>query len=315
MRFIIALLCVCMLLPACAGYQSQKPQSTINIAPVMESTPITDGISLKRKVAIGRFTNETRLASSMLNEGSGVKEAMSRAAADIMMAKLTKTDRFILIERQDSLALKQAASVDNIRQYSIPADYIILGSISEFGRNTSGNVGLLDRTKKQSAYAKVTIRIVDTHNGRVIFGEEGSGEAYSETGTVMGMGSHAGYDETLTDKAIDAAISSVIQSVINKLNDNPWRSYLLSKEGDSYFISGGSLQNIKIGDTFKVYQRGKTVKNPQTGTMIELPGTQVAQIKVVSLIPGDPVTELSVCNVVEGSINAESFDNLYISDK
>ncbi len=201
MRYIMAVFCVCMLLSSCASYQSQQPQTTIPIAPVIESPTLTEGISLKRKVAIGRFTNETRIASSFLNEGSGVKEAMSRAAADIMMAKLSKTNRFILIERQDSLALKQAAIVDNIQQYRIPADYIILGSISEFGRNTTGNVGLVDRTKKQSAYAKVTIRIVDTHNGRVIFGEEGSGEAYSETGTVMGMGFHSGYDDTLTDKA------------------------------------------------------------------------------------------------------------------
>jgi hypothetical protein len=240
---------------------------------------------------------------------------MSKAATDILTAKLAMTNRYLLIERQDDMAISNEQQIANIQNYKIPADYLILGSISEFGRNTSGNVGLIDRTKKQTAYAKVTVRLVDTRNGIIIFGQEGSGEASSEVGTVLGMGSQAGYDESLTDKAIDAAISSVIQDLINKLAHDPWRSYVLNIEGDDVYISGGAKQGIKIGDTFKVYKRGKQVVNPQTQIPIELPGTQIATIQITQTIPGEDLTELSIAKVLQGSISALDLASLYISDK
>lgn len=304
-----------LLLSGCAGFKKEEPQATLAIQPA-DQKPVEDAvIHLKKKVAIGRFTNETRLANSFLNEGSGSRERMSKAATDILSAKLAMSKRFILIERADTLAISNERQISNIQSYKIPADYLVLGSISEFGRNTSGEVGLIDRTKKQTAYAKVTLRIVDTRSGMIIFGEEGSGEASSEVGTVLGMGSQAGYDETLSDKAIDAAIGAVIQSLINKLSQDPWRSYVLSKEGDSVYISGGAMQGIAVGDEFVVYQRGKLVTNPQMGVQVELPGTEIARIRVTQLIPGEVLTELSLAQVISGGIPESELDNLYISDK
>lgn len=313
--FLIALIAVSLALAGCAGFQ--KEQSTTVAASGVETLeePSSEEFSLKKKIAVGRFTNDTRMASSFLTEGSDAGEKLSRAAADILSSKLSKTNRFLLIERQDSLVINNEQRVSNIQSYRIPADYMILGSISEFGRNTSGNVGLVDRTKKQTAYAKVTLRIVDTRTGMVIFGEEGSGEAYSEVGTVLGMGSQAGYDDTLTDKAIDAAISAVIQNLINKLSHDPWISYILSVENDVLFISGGALQGIKVNDEFNVFQRGKSVLNPQTNVPIELPGTQVARIRITDVIPGSELTELSVARIIDGAIPGEDLGNYYISDK
>ncbi|MDY0151526.1 MAG: CsgG/HfaB family protein [Candidatus Cloacimonas sp.] len=313
-RFIIGLTAGLLIVSGCANFQNQQTSQTLSITP--ETPPyVVDGvIKLKKKVAIGRFTNESRLANSFLNEGSDAPDKMSRAASDILTAKLAKSNRYILIERQDSVAIGHEQRISNIKSYNIPADYLILGSISEFGRSNSGNVGLIDRTKKQTAYAKVTLRMVDTHTGLVIFGEEGSGEAASEVGTVLGMGSQAGFDESLTDKAIDAAISSVIQGLMNRLADDPWRSYVLSMEGKEVYISGGKRQGIRAGKVFKVYLRGKQVTNPQSKIPIELPGTIIAYIKVIETIPGEDLTELSKAQIVQGSISADQLPNIYISD-
>lgn len=313
--YICALLACILLLGACARIQKEEPQATLAITPENATKAVDEVITLKRKVAIGRFTNESRLANSFLNEGSGTKERMSRAATDILSAKLASTKRFLLIERVDDVAISNEQQISNIESYKIPADYLILGSISEFGRKTTGDVGLIDRTKKQTATAKVTLRIVDTRTGMIIFGEEGSGEASSEVGTVLGMGSTAGYDDTLTDKAIDAAISSVLQNLINKLSNDPWRSYVLSLEGNEVIISGGAMQGIKTGDTYKVYQRGKRVLNPQTNIPIELPGKQIGTIRIDQLVPGTELTEVSRATVMSGNLNGINATELYISDK
>lgn len=316
MKIRLVFLSLCLLIfSGCANFQSTESTQTLSIAPQNITPVVDDAVNLKKKVAISSFTNETRMANSFLNQGSDVKEGLSKAATDILTAKLAATNRFILIERNDNMALSNENTIFNIENYNIPADYLIIGSISEFGRNTSGNVGLIDRTKKQTAYAKVTMRIVETRTGMVIFGEEGTGEASSEVGTVLGMGSRASYDESLTDKAIDAAISSVIQNLINKLAKDPWKSYILSVEDSNIFISGGELQGIKIGDEFHVYQRGNTVINPQTNIPIELPGTRIATIKIEETITGTELTEISKATLISGEITSEKLTDLYISDK
>ncbi len=304
-----------LVLTGCATLQEEQNTTIVQSSTLQAQEPSPEAQILKKKIAVGRFTNDTRMANSFLTEGDDNPEKLSRAATDILSTKLVQSNRFLIIERQDSLAINAELRVSNIDSYRIPADYLILGSISEFGRNTSGNVGLIDRTKKQTAYAKVNLRIVDTRTGMVIFGEEGTGEATNEVGSVLGMGSQAGYDDTLTDKAIDAAISSVINNLINKLNNDPWISYILSVDNDRLFISGGALQGIKTGDSFTIYQRGKTVTNPQTNVPIELPGTAVAKIVIMDVIPGSELTEISVAKFVEGSIISSDLTNYYISNK
>lgn len=315
MKYLFFILAIPLLLiSACARNQAPALETVTNLTPPSSAPLLDDNFHLKKKIAVGRFTNETRLANSFLSEGSDTPQRISKAANDILSAKLASTKRFILIERQDDLAIDKEQKISNIESYKIPADYLILGSISEFGRKNTGNVGLIDRTKKQTAFAKVSLRIVDTRTGRVIFAQEGAGEASSETATTLGMGSQAGFDETLTDKAIDAAIGSVIQNLVYKLAGDPWRSYILEKKAGQMFIAGGALQGIREGDIFSVYQRGNAVINPQTKVPVELPGTKVATVKVIQLIPGDEINEISVVELIDGKIELP-LDELYLTEK
>ena len=62
----------------------------------------------------------------------------------------------------------------------------------------------------------------------------------------------------------------------------PWKSYILSYDADGMIIAGGAKQGVKPGNVFQVFQRGKKVKNPQTGMNMELPGRQIGTVTVVS---------------------------------
>ncbi|MBI5726408.1 MAG: curli production assembly protein CsgG, partial [Ignavibacteriales bacterium] len=234
---------------------------------------------------------------------------------DIFAAKLTATEKFIMLERIDLTHLNKEKEMNALSSLNIPADYLILGSVSEFGRKTTSEVGVFSRTKKQTAYAKVNVRLVDVLTGQIIYSEEGEGEAYSEAGTVMGVGSTADYDATLNDKVISAAIAKLVNNISEKLLDKAWKSYLLSFEQGSYIIAGGTLQGIKENDVFVVYKRGKKVNNPQTGIQIELPGIKVGRIKVTALIKGEVDSELSLCSKVSGELPESDFTEYYIQEK
>jgi curli biogenesis system outer membrane secretion channel CsgG len=268
---------------------------------------------LKHKVAIARFSNETKYGQGFFYDQND--DRLGKQAMDIFSAKLSATDKFILLERVDLSHLNKEKEMAKLEELHIPADYLILGSITEFGRKTTSDVGIFSRSKKQTAYAKVSVRLVDIHTSQIMYSEEGSGEAFSEAETVLGAGTTAEYDATLNDKVISAAIAKLVNNISENLLERPWRSYILSCEENNFIIAGGKLQGIKEGNIFTVYKRGQKINNPQTGIPIELPGKEVGMLKVQSLIPGDATTELSVCTKESGEVPVTNFTEYYIQEK
>ena len=89
--------------------------------------------TIKRKVAIGRFSNETQYAKGMFYDREN--DPMRKQALDILSSKLAASGKFILLEREDLDILVEEAGPD---MKKIGADYIILGAVTEFGRKTEG---------------------------------------------------------------------------------------------------------------------------------------------------------------------------------
>jgi curli biogenesis system outer membrane secretion channel CsgG len=307
------LLCSLLFIQACVTVKPPETVSVPNQTPQISPVLNNQERSLKRKVAIARFSNETKYGQGFFYDKND--DRLGKQAMDIFSSKLTATNKFILLERNDLAYLNQEKEIAKISDANIPADYLILGSVNEFGRKTTSDVGLFSRTKKQTAYAKVSVRLVDVRTSQVLYSEEGEGESYSEAGTVLGVGNTADYDATLNDKVISAAISKLVSNISEKLLNKPWRSYILSYAEGNYIISGGELQGLKGGDSFTVFKRGQKVDNPQTGIPVELPGKAVAELKVTSLIPGEVTTELSVCSKISGELPTENFLDYYIQEK
>lgn len=94
---------------------------------------------------------------------------MRKQALDILSTKLAASGKFILLERED-LEILVAEAGPEMNQ--IGADYIILGSITEFGRKTEGEQKVFSSTKKQTVEAAVSIRLVEVSTGLIIHSEE-----------------------------------------------------------------------------------------------------------------------------------------------
>lgn len=266
--------------------------------------------TIKRKVAIGRFSNETQYAKGLFYDKEN--DPMRKQALDILSSKLASSGKFILLEREDLDVLVSEAGAE---MNKIGADYIILGSITEFGRKTEGEQKVFSQSKTQTVEAGVSIRLVEAATGLIIYSDEAKGYAETTTKQTLGLGGSAGYDATLSDKAISAALSQLVENIINKCMDKPWRSYILSVDDGSYIISGGASQGLVVGDSFNVYKKGKTVTNPQTGLKVELPGTKLGKVTVASSFGETPETELSFCTYEGEAIDAENLANYYIMDK
>lgn len=270
---------------------------------------VQDSAFLKRTVAIARFTNETVSGTTFLIDKSGDK--LGKQASDILTARLAATGRFLMFERTDSDEVQAEKLIAGMEDQGVSVDYLILGSVSEFGRSVESESGVFSRSKTQKAYAKVNVRLVEVSTGRIIYSEEGAGEAFSEMKKTLGVGGSAGYDQSLTDKAISASISKLVSSLVENLTKAPWKSYIVAEDNGSYIMVGGESQGISAGDRFAVYQRGRQVKNPQTGAKIELPGKKVATVVIETSFGEDSFSEVSLVSVIDGSIGSD-FSQYYI---
>ncbi len=273
-----------------------------------------DEMVLKRKVAIGRFSNETQYAKGIFYDKEN--DPMSKQALDILSSKLASSGKFLLLERNDLNALLEECQKGENVASTIGADYMIIGSITEFGRKNTGKNGVFSSQKTQTVEASVAIRLVDVSTGLIIYSDEGKGSAELTTKTTMGVGGSSSYDATLSDKAISEAIGQLVENIINKCTNSPWKTYFLSVDNDGVLIAGGASQGIKEGMTFAVKTVGKKVKNPQTGIMITLPGKSVGEAKVLTTGGDTPETEYSFVELNSSvTIDANNMSNYIIEAK
>lgn len=283
------------------------------VEPVQSNISASNEKVIKRKVAIGRFSNETQYAKGIFYDKEN--DPMGKQALDILSAKLAASGKFMLLERSDLATLLEEAKKGDNSLATVGADYMIIGSITEFGRKNTGKSGVFSTTKTQTVEAAVVIRLVDVSTGLIIYSDEAKGTADLTTKTTMGVGGRADYDATLSDKAISEAIGQLVENIINKCTDKPWRTYFLSYDNEAVLIGGGASQGVDVGATFNIKTKGKSVKNPQTGLMIELPGKTIGTVKVIATGGDTPETEYSFVEVSPSTtIDTEKLGEYFIEE-
>lgn len=287
-------------------------QKVVQVEPQVIEVKEPEAQGLKRKVAIARFSNETQYAKGIFYDKDN--DPITNQALDILTTKLASSNKFILLERQEMDKIMEEYRLSENEGQKVGADYLIIGSVTEFGRKNVGDVNAFSRSKTQTVQAGVSLRLVDVSTGQIIYSEEAKGEAETTNKTVMGLGERTDYDATLSDKAISVAISKLVENIINNCMDRPWKSYFLTYDQDGILISGGASQGIKMNDVFEVVEKGKSVKNPQTGMMVELPGKTVGKVKIMYMGGENPQSEFSMVSFVEGAIDGSSLDRYYIKE-
>lgn len=277
------------------------------------SQNLSSDLNLKRKVAISRFSNETQSGMTFLVDDSG--DRLGKQASDILSARLTSTGKFIMFERVDKDEVDAEQIISGMKDDGIiGVDYLIVGSVSEFGRSTDSETKVFKRTFNQRAFAKVNVRLIDVDSGRIVFSQEGAGEAVSTTESKPFRAQSAGFDQSLTDKAISQAISSMVSNLVEKLTNKPWKSFILDKDGNDYIIAGGSGQGLESGMELFVFSKGRKIKNPQTGGVMELPGKKIGTLRVNYSIGEDDFSEISFASLITGELG-DKYDQYYISDR
>ncbi len=263
-----------------------------------EDTPsIIESNGLKHRIAIAEFVDKSGYGSNLF----GVIDDLGSQASDILNSHLIKTGDFIVLERNKLQDLKTENKLKGENDSFIGVTALIYGSVTEFGTKTEIQDAGISKSKVQTAHAKVTIRMVDPSTGVAFYSEFGEANAEKSVNQTFGFGSKAGYDATLSDKALNGAITKLVGNMLMTLKSRPWKAPIIEIDDSGVYIAAGKRSGIQIGDVLNVIAPGKSITNKATGAKIELPGTKMGKVKVVSQFGTDPLNEGSLCQIIEGS--------------
>lgn len=292
--------------------QKEAPQSVVaqktaqaSVAAAAPAQP-----TLKRKIALGRITNETSYGQSLLRDRQD--DPLGKQVTDLMSKALTESGAYLVFERPDIGRLQAESQLMNSKLNLVGVDTLVIGSLTEFGRKTVGESGFVSSSKRQVAFAKVDIRMVDVNTGQVVFATSGAGEASTETASTFGFGSQASYDGTLNDNAIRQAVAQAVGKLSVEMAARPWQTSILKAEGNRVFLGGGKSQGLRPGMQFAVMTAGEQIKSPQTGAIVTLPGQKVAVVRIDALFGDSELNEGAVASLTSGSLAGQKPEQLLI---
>jgi curli biogenesis system outer membrane secretion channel CsgG len=190
------------------------------------------------------------------------------------------------------------------------ADLTLMGDIVVFGRDdrrvggfagggvpgAAAVVGGYKATGK--AVVVLDYRIVDVETSEVIASGEARGESKRTSagggagfwagGVIAGGGvnmTSSNFGETIIGEATMDAVDKLALDVRNvSLNggaesrENDLDALVADVSGDSITINAGAGAGLRVGQTFTVYHKGKVIKDPATGEVLDVQTTPLGQL-------------------------------------
>lgn len=177
---------------------------------------------VRSPLMVGKFDNHSNYMRGIFSDGP---DKLSSQAKTVLISHLQQTGRFSVMDRSNMEELAGEAKFKGKTQKIKGADYIITGDVAEFGRKDVGDqqlFGVLGSGKKQVAYAKVTLNVVDVMTSEVVYSASGAGEYVLSSREVLGFGGRSGYDSTLNGKVLDLAMREGVDRLVEGLEQGLW---------------------------------------------------------------------------------------------
>lgn len=194
-------------------------------------------------------------------------------------------------------------------------DAVIIGSITQFGRDDkgtnigagalggiTGRFGIGGVSKSQSkAIVGISARLVSTETSEILSVAEGKGESTRSGTSIIGAGGGnaalggAGYDMTsknFAESILGEATNSAVQSLSAQLDHNaaslPTKK--LKVEGlvadstnGTLVLNVGARAGVKAGDRLEIRRVTREIKDPATGKVIRRIEDKIGEVAVTDV--------------------------------
>lgn len=192
------------------------------------------------------------------------------------------------------------------------ADLTLMGDIVVFGRDdrrvggvaggAAGGAGAIVGGYKQDNKAVVVLdyRLVDMETSEVVAAGEARGESKRSSkgfgaGLLAGGVGLGGAVDMSSSNFGETIIGEATMDAVNKLaehlqtvgltggaegRENDLNALVADVSGSTLTINAGSAAGLAVGQTFTVYQKGKEIKDPSTGEVLDVQTTPIGQLTI-----------------------------------
>ena len=241
-----------------------------------------------------------------------INSELSKAATDLMINALIKTESFRVFER---IKLDAILEEQDFQVYSgrvdpstavkigkmLGVDLIVTGSVTSIIYQKSGGIKLGPVSlKKSSASVTMTVRAINVTTGEIIFSEVKKGTT-SKSGVSIRIPMAGGFglsSESVTDifsaiedvcqqTAVEFAAKAKIDTAI--ASSLPLESYVVQVESTSsgeitkVYIKLGENSGIAVGDEIKIFQEGEVILDPKTQEVLDRELILIAQARIIQV--------------------------------
>lgn len=175
-------------------------------------------------LAVGKFDNRSGYLRGLFSDGT---DRLGSQAKTVLLGHLQETGRFFVVDRDNLNETAFEARVKGQPQALRPADFAITGDVTEFGRKEVGDrqlFGILGSGRKQVAYSRVVLNVVDVLTSDIVYSVQGAGQYALSSREVLGFGGAAGYDSTLNGKVLDLAVREAVDRLVEGLEQGRWKA-------------------------------------------------------------------------------------------
>jgi len=261
------------------------------------------------------MTSVQAVFGTQMNIGQGIQAMLTKRVAE--GGKFTIVERRKvnnIMKEQDFAASNRVKQGSGARVGQIRgADLTLMGDIVAFGRDdrkTSAGAGAFvpgagggaigGYKADGKAVVVLNYRIVDAETSEVV----GSGEARGESkrtskcfgaamfagGVLAGGGvnmTSSNFAETIIGEAIMDAVNKLAEN-INSANlnggaegrENDLDAKVADVNGTSITINAGTAAGLRAGQTFTIYHKGKEIKDPATGEVLDVQTTPMGTLTI-----------------------------------
>ncbi|HEX6884179.1 MAG TPA: CsgG/HfaB family protein [Planctomycetota bacterium] len=204
-------LCALLLLSSACATESHRVVSTESVASAARtySGPVTP-------IAVGKVANASPYMRGIFTSG----DQLGGQAKTILKTHLAQSGRFDVVDRDNLEEIAFESQTSGVSQELVGARYVITGEVTEFGRKETGDsqlFGILGRGRKQLAYSKVSLNVIDVTTSRIVYAVQGAGEYELGSREVLGTGGTQGYDSTLNGKVLNLSITDAVNKLVADL--------------------------------------------------------------------------------------------------
>ena len=297
----IASFVLCSTLIAGAGAQQKKRVAVMNF----DYATVQSGVAalFGTNQDIGKGIADI-LVDKLVN--GGAYSVIERKQLDKILAE----QNFSNSDRADA---NSAAKIARI----LGVDAIIVGSITQFGRDDKstavgggaatsalGRFGIGGvKSTKSTAVCQITARMINTSTAEILASVQGRGEeSRNGTGILGAGGSYAGMaagaldmkssnfaDTIIGEATMDAVDKLALQiRTVNLSGGATDKSIdvdarVADVNGTSITINAGSAAGLQVGQTFTLFHKGKEIKDPSTGEVLDVQTTALGQLTLTSV--------------------------------